>query len=192
MWKRSGQPHDWRSVTSKSAILPCAPNCCPPGIHPKSDICGRQRGCQKRTGWKRPSCGHSQTSKLARMNAYTVTLAGRESGGPFSNYLFEVSRDVHKVAELSHDYRGDEHRRVVAAASPGMSEMGELRTVRFAIQKREGCHFEVDICESPLASMSRRGFGSFDPARVSATDPIGNYRLPRLRSTPHASFSMIK
>ena len=43
------------------------------------------------------------------MSRYTVTHAGRESSEPFSNYLFDVSRDGLKVAELSHDYRGDEH-----------------------------------------------------------------------------------
>lgn len=43
------------------------------------------------------------------MSRYTVAPAGRENGEPFSNYLFDVFRDGHKVAELSHDYRGDEH-----------------------------------------------------------------------------------
>jgi len=43
------------------------------------------------------------------MTLYTVTHAGRESDEPFSNYLFDVSRDGQKVAELSHDYRDDEH-----------------------------------------------------------------------------------
>jgi hypothetical protein len=43
------------------------------------------------------------------MTEYTVTHAGRESSEPFSNYRFDVSRDGRKVAELSHDYRGDEH-----------------------------------------------------------------------------------
>jgi hypothetical protein len=43
------------------------------------------------------------------MSAYEVAHAGRESGEPFSNYLFEVTRNGQKVAELSHDYRGDEH-----------------------------------------------------------------------------------
>lgn len=43
------------------------------------------------------------------MSRYTVTHAGRESSEPFSNYLFDVFRDGRKVAELSHDYRGDEH-----------------------------------------------------------------------------------
>lgn len=43
------------------------------------------------------------------MNRYTVARAGRENSEPFSNYLFEVFHDGRKVAELSHDYRGDEH-----------------------------------------------------------------------------------
>ena len=43
------------------------------------------------------------------MSAYVVTHAGRESGEPFSNYMFDVSRGGQKVAELRHDYRGDEH-----------------------------------------------------------------------------------
>jgi len=43
------------------------------------------------------------------MSRYTVTHAGRENCEPFSNYLFDVFRDGCKVAELSHDYRGDEH-----------------------------------------------------------------------------------
>lgn len=40
---------------------------------------------------------------------YKVVHAGRESTEPFSNYLFEVTSNGRKVAELSHDYRGDEH-----------------------------------------------------------------------------------
>lgn len=43
------------------------------------------------------------------MSAYAVVHAGRESGEPFANYLFDVFRDGRTVAELSHDYRGDEH-----------------------------------------------------------------------------------
>jgi hypothetical protein len=43
------------------------------------------------------------------MGAYEVGHAGRESSEPFSNYLFEVTCKGRKVAELSHDYRGDEH-----------------------------------------------------------------------------------
>lgn len=43
------------------------------------------------------------------MSAYVVTNTGRESSGPSSNYLFDVSRGGRKVAELSHDYRGDEY-----------------------------------------------------------------------------------
>jgi len=43
------------------------------------------------------------------MIRYTVTYAGRESGEPFAPYCYEVSRDGRKVAELGHDYRGDEH-----------------------------------------------------------------------------------
>jgi len=43
------------------------------------------------------------------MSQYTVSHAGRESGEPFANYLFDVSQDGRKIAELSHDYRGDEH-----------------------------------------------------------------------------------
>jgi hypothetical protein len=43
------------------------------------------------------------------MSTYIVALAGRESAEPLSNYLFEVTRNGRKVAELSHDYRGDEH-----------------------------------------------------------------------------------
>jgi hypothetical protein len=43
------------------------------------------------------------------MSAYVITHAGRGSSEPFSNYLFDVSRGGQKVAELSHDYRGDEH-----------------------------------------------------------------------------------
>lgn len=43
------------------------------------------------------------------MQAYAVTHAGRENGEPFSNYVFDVTIDGRKVAELSHDYRGDAH-----------------------------------------------------------------------------------
>jgi hypothetical protein len=43
------------------------------------------------------------------MKSFTVTHAGRESSEPFSNYLFDVTDDGRKVAELSHDFRGDEH-----------------------------------------------------------------------------------
>lgn len=43
------------------------------------------------------------------MSEYEIAHAGRESSEPFSNYLFAVSRAGRKVAELSHDYRGDEH-----------------------------------------------------------------------------------
>ncbi len=41
------------------------------------------------------------------MVPYVVTHAGRENSEPFSNYLFDVSQAGLKVAELSHDYRGD-------------------------------------------------------------------------------------
>jgi hypothetical protein len=43
------------------------------------------------------------------MQAYAVTHIGRENGEPFSNYIFDVRVDGCKVAELSHDYRGDAH-----------------------------------------------------------------------------------
>lgn len=43
------------------------------------------------------------------MSTYIVVHSGRESAEPFSNYLFEVTSNGLKVAELSHDYRGDEH-----------------------------------------------------------------------------------
>ncbi|MNY22254.1 hypothetical protein D3C86_1558530 [compost metagenome] len=43
------------------------------------------------------------------MGPYTITYAGRESGEAFSNYLFYVSQGGRRVAELSHDYRGDAH-----------------------------------------------------------------------------------
>ena len=43
------------------------------------------------------------------MSRFTITHAGRDSSEPFSNYLFDVSYDGRKVAELGHDYRGDEH-----------------------------------------------------------------------------------
>ena len=46
---------------------------------------------------------------LSLMSEYEIAHAGRESSEPFSNYLFAVSRAGRKVAELSHDYRGDEH-----------------------------------------------------------------------------------
>lgn len=48
-------------------------------------------------------------AKLARMHAYVVTHAGRENEESFSNYLFDVTIDGRKVAELGHDYRGDAH-----------------------------------------------------------------------------------
>jgi hypothetical protein len=41
-------------------------------------------------------------------NSYNVRALGKESSEPFSNYLYEISRDGRKVAELSHDHRGDE------------------------------------------------------------------------------------
>lgn len=43
------------------------------------------------------------------MSEYEIAYAQRESSEPFSNYLFEVSKAGRKVAELSHDYRGEEH-----------------------------------------------------------------------------------
>ncbi|MDP2260204.1 MAG: hypothetical protein Q8J89_10865 [Caulobacter sp.] len=46
---------------------------------------------------------------LLDMGGYTVSHAGRESSEPFSRYLFHVASDGKIVAELSHDYRGEEH-----------------------------------------------------------------------------------
>ena len=43
------------------------------------------------------------------MATFTVVHAGRESAEPFSNYVFDVLVDGQRVAELGHDYRGDEH-----------------------------------------------------------------------------------
>lgn len=43
------------------------------------------------------------------MQAFAVTHAVRKNDEPFSNYIFDVSVDGRKVAELSHDYRGDAH-----------------------------------------------------------------------------------
>lgn len=40
---------------------------------------------------------------------FTVSHAGREGTGSFSPYVFDVFSDGLKVAELGHDYRGDEH-----------------------------------------------------------------------------------
>jgi len=48
-------------------------------------------------------------ANLVSMSRYTVAHAGRENNEPFSCYLYEVFRDGRKVAELRHDYRGDEH-----------------------------------------------------------------------------------
>ena len=42
------------------------------------------------------------------MSRFTITHAGRDGSEQFSNYLFDVFLNGHKVAELSHDYRGDE------------------------------------------------------------------------------------
>ena len=43
------------------------------------------------------------------MRRYTVAHAGRESDAPFSAYLYDVFRDGEKVAQLGHDYRGEDH-----------------------------------------------------------------------------------
>ena len=43
------------------------------------------------------------------MSEFKISHAGRESAEPFSNYLFDVLVNGRKVAELSHDFRGDEH-----------------------------------------------------------------------------------
>jgi hypothetical protein len=42
------------------------------------------------------------------MIPYVITHAGRTSVEPFSNYLFEIFQDGRKVAELTHDFRGDD------------------------------------------------------------------------------------
>lgn len=43
------------------------------------------------------------------MRKFTVSHAGRDGVESFSPYLFDVFADGVKVAELGHDYRGDEH-----------------------------------------------------------------------------------
>ena len=43
------------------------------------------------------------------MSGYEIIHAGRESAEPFSNYLYEISCNGRVLAELSHDYRRDEH-----------------------------------------------------------------------------------
>lgn len=43
------------------------------------------------------------------MGRFTVSHAGRDGVGSFSPYLFDVFLNGLKVAELGHDYRGDEH-----------------------------------------------------------------------------------
>ena len=56
-----------------------------------------------------PVADFGSRAKFSGMKSYTITHAGRESKEPFSNYLFDVFRDGQKLAELRHDYRGDEH-----------------------------------------------------------------------------------
>jgi hypothetical protein len=72
--------------------------CCPATISSK--------GLNRRS---RPIADIQLLSKVSCMSAFEVAHAGRESAEPFTNCLFEVTRNGRKVAELSHDYRGDEH-----------------------------------------------------------------------------------
>ncbi|MDB5706966.1 MAG: hypothetical protein JWN66_4082 [Sphingomonas bacterium] len=43
------------------------------------------------------------------MRKFDISHAGRDGAEPFAPYLFDVSSDGRKVAQLGHDYRGDEH-----------------------------------------------------------------------------------
>jgi hypothetical protein len=43
------------------------------------------------------------------VSKFAIVHRGRESAEEFSNYVFDVVCDGRKVAELSHDYKGDEH-----------------------------------------------------------------------------------
>lgn len=43
------------------------------------------------------------------MVGFEVIYNGRVSDDPFSNYLFEIRRAGHRVAELQHNFRGEDH-----------------------------------------------------------------------------------
>jgi hypothetical protein len=57
-----------------------------------------------------PIAGSPHFGKTSPMSKFTVTHGRRDGDEPFSPYVFEVFFGGLKVAELGHDYRGDEHR----------------------------------------------------------------------------------
>lgn len=72
------------------------------------------------------------------MAEFEVIYNGRVSDEPFSNYLFEIRRAGHRVAELQHNYRGEDHHIRVGAFGEwepfdGILEGGGQKSLRLSI-----------------------------------------------------------